>query len=391
MFYSISELIIKCKECSLQSFNFEYYRYLKINLDVINYDIFLNADIFAQSFEDRKEKCSLCSKRTICKINKYIVEFAKIFIIVFQGNNYKNFSFSNNMKLSNNKNIVYNLSCFIEASTNLVYFNNNNIWTKISGYNKYEKIDTIENKKPVILFYQLNNSQGINFTSINQNMINPNQLNMNNINNPQNNINNNNKIPNKNINAMNNMGDNNNKVTNFNMNNNINNINMNNDKNPESLLKKLKETKEELNEQILKNKTLEEKIKELENELAKEKENKINIKNAINNADIIKRLELIEKENEMKKIISRYPFELLEGENILSVIFISTDQKIHLSIICKNTEKFSDVEARLYKVYPEYLESENYFLTKGKRVYRFKTIEQNNIKNSDIITLEKYE
>ena len=82
---------------------------------------------------------------------------------------------------------------------------------------------------------------------------------------------------------------------------------------------------------------------------------------------------------------------LLEDENILSVIFNSTDQKIQHPIICKNTEKFSDVESRLYKVYPEYLESENYFLTKGKKVNRFKTIEQNNIKNSDIITLEKFE
>ena len=97
------------------------------------------------------------------------------------------------------------------------------------------------------------------------------------------------------------------------------------------------------------------------------------------------------KENEIKKIISRYPFESLEGETILSVIFISTDQKIHHSIIFKNTDKFSEVESRLYKIYPEYLESENYFLAKGKRINRFKTLEENGIKNSDIITLEKFE
>ena len=168
-----------------------------------------------------------------------------------------------------------------------------------------------------------------------------------------------------------------------------------NNNDPETLLKRLKKTKEELNKEILKNQKLEEKIKELEKELAKEKGNKVNLKNPSNNSDIMKRLELMEKldskENEIKKIISRYPFELLEGESILSVIFISSDQKIHYSIICKNTEKFSDVESRLYKVYPEYLESDNYFLTKGGKVIRFKTIEENNIKNSDIITLEKFE
>jgi len=168
-----------------------------------------------------------------------------------------------------------------------------------------------------------------------------------------------------------------------------------NNNDPETLLQRLKEAKEELNKEILKNQKLEEKIKELEKELAKEKGNKINLKNQSNNTDIIKRLDLMEKleskENEIKQIISRYPFELSEGENILSVIFVSTDQKIHHSIICKNTEKFSEVESRLYKEYPEYLESDNYFLAKGKRINRFKTIEENNIKNSDIITLEQFE
>ena len=41
----------------------------------------------------------------------------------------------------------------------------------------------------------------------------------------------------------------------------------------------------------------------------------------------------------------------------------------------------------LYKKYPKYTETENYFLVNGNRVNRHKTLEKNNIKNNGIITL----
>ena len=73
----------------------------------------------------------------------------------------------------------------------------------------------------------------------------------------------------------------------------------------------------------------------------------------------------------------------------MTVIFISLDQKIHYSIICKNTDIFSKIEKDLYDEYPEYGEEENYFLANGKRVIKHKSLVQNNINNSDIITLKK--
>ena len=82
---------------------------------------------------------------------------------------------------------------------------------------------------------------------------------------------------------------------------------------------------------------------------------------------------------------------MLEDENILSVIFISTDQKIHHSIICKNTEKFTTIEHKLYEKYPEYLESENYFLINGNKVNKYKSLDENKIKNSDIIFMFNYD
>ena len=56
------------------------------------------------------------------------------------------------MMLSINENIVYNLKCFIEVFTNLVYIYDNNNWIKVSGNIQYEKVDNIENIKPVFYF-----------------------------------------------------------------------------------------------------------------------------------------------------------------------------------------------------------------------------------------------
>ena len=43
---------------------------------------------------------------------------------------------------------------------------------------------------------------------------------------------------------------------------------------------------------------------------------------------------------------------------------------------------FAVVEAKLYKKYPKYLETNNYFLQNGNRISRFKTIKENEIGNN---------
>ena len=60
------------------------------------------------------------------------------------------------------------------------------------------------------------------------------------------------------------------------------------------------------------------------------------------------------KKKELAIFKSVIPFDLKEGEQILTVIFVSSDQKVHYSFICKNTEKFNNVENRLYEIYPQY-------------------------------------
>ena len=179
-------------------------------------------------------------------------------------------------------------------------------------------------------------------------------------------------------------------------------------------IKQLESDKSYLYKEIERLKTFENKNKDLKNKI-KENENIIcDSKNEINNLinknkllenyknekiisnnnkdeiiELMKKLEIKNKEiNELK---SKIGFDLKEGENLMTIIFISVDQQIHYSIICKDTDNFSKIEIMLYDKYPEYKKSENYFLYKGKKINRFETIEENGIEYSALITLNKYE
>ena len=131
------------------------------------------------------------------------------------------------------------------------------------------------------------------------------------------------------------------------------------------------------------------KEKNLINELNEKLKNLNNSLNRSINKDKIN--ELYEEIRIKDKIISSFPVKLSEGEKLLSVIFVSVDQKIHYSTICKNTDKFSKIENLLYDAYPEYIETENHFFVNGNKVNKYKSLENNKIKNSDIIMLKKIE
>jgi hypothetical protein len=87
---------------------------------------------------------------------------------------------------------------------------------------------------------------------------------------------------------------------------------------------------------------------------------------------------------ETEKIINE------KGDKLMTVIFNSDDQKVHYSLICKSTDKFKDVEQRLYKIYPEFSKTNNYFLANGNTINKSKSLEDNKIKNSNLITLYVY-
>jgi len=132
---------------------------------------------------------------------------------------------------------------------------------------------------------------------------------------------------------------------------------------------KLKEKDRIINEEKIKNENLNKKIKEFENI----SNNNLKINN------------IIELENEIKLFRKYNNFS--EGEKLISIKFGSEEQDIDYSIIIKNTELFSQIETMLYKKYPKYTETENYFLVGGSKIKKHKTLKENNIKNNDIITL----
>ena len=137
-------------------------------------------------------------------------------------------------------------------------------------------------------------------------------------------------------------------------------------------------------------------IEELKNKNKKLKSQNNNLQydtDIISNKDQIINLmeELREKEHELRAIKKMLPFDLSPGENLMCVIFISVDQKVHLPVICKNTDIFTRLEKLIYDQYPEFGETENYFMVHGQKINKYKTLDYNKIKNNDIITLKEFD
>ena len=59
----------------------------------------------------------------------------------------------------------------------------------------------------------------------------------------------------------------------------------------------------------------------------------------------------------------------------------------HYSLVCKYRDLFVKIEERLYDDFPKFTDYSTYFEANGRRIKRFKTLEQNKIKNNDIINL----
>ena len=97
------------------------------------------------------------------------------------------------------------------------------------------------------------------------------------------------------------------------------------------------------------------------------------------------------KDKEIKELKNKIEYNSNNINNLMTVIFYSTDQKIHYSLICKKSDKFMNIENKLYEIYPEYKECENYFMVNGQKINRFKTLEENRIRNSQVITLTQYD
>ena len=105
-------------------------------------------------------------------------------------------------------------------------------------------------------------------------------------------------------------------------------------------------------------------------------------------------LSLIKRDKEIEELklkLSRFPFVLEEGENLLSIILKSKDNTFNTSIICKNTDKFYKIEELLCEKDSKYNDAEIEFYINGNKIKKNKNLTQNKIKNGDIILFDVLE
>ena len=163
----------------------------------------------------------------------------------------------------------------------------------------------------------------------------------------------------------------------------------------------LRSSIEKLNNELLaernKNKRLTDENKKLRDELNKYKikNNQIIINqndNLINDMKIQidlnnRMLKINDEPKKSKKNENQNLNKINTGEKILNIHFKSIDLNIDLSIPCKKTDIFVILEAKLYDEYPEFREYNNLFTCNGLVIKKWKSLEENNIKNDDKIDI----
>ena len=100
------------------------------------------------------------------------------------------------------------------------------------------------------------------------------------------------------------------------------------------------------------------------------------------------------KDNENNKL--RKQLNLIDKpkyniDDIIVINFHVSDSSISYGIKCVKTDIFSEVEENFYKKFGELRNTNNKLIANDRPVLRFKTINENNIKDGDIIQVFKSE
>ena len=107
--------------------------------------------------------------------------------------------------------------------------------------------------------------------------------------------------------------------------------------------------------------------------------------------DLTKEKETYKKDcEELIKSRGKYSiYPIKPGEKIMSINFASMGRQdiANFSLVCKNTDLFIREEERLYESYPQFKNEETYFEVNTKRIKRFQTLDENGIKNNDVINM----
>jgi hypothetical protein len=78
-------------------------------------------------------------------------------------------------------------------------------------------------------------------------------------------------------------------------------------------------------------------------------------------------------------------------DDIIAITFQASDSSVNYGMKCLKDETFAEVEEKLYKKYNDLRNTNNMFTANAKPILRFKTINENNIKDGDIIQLFRLE
>ena len=131
---------------------------------------------------------------------------------------------------------------------------------------------------------------------------------------------------------------------------------------------------------------MEKTINKLNIELDKIKELKQKLENDLTQKDkeIQKLLSQIKNKKDYYDISSLKPDDKIIGVNFVSM---GSNDIGHYNLVGKSRDLFVRLEERLYEDFPQFKNYETYFEVNGKRIKRFQTLEQNNIKTNDIINI----
>ena len=168
---------------------------------------------------------------------------------------------------------------------------------------------------------------------------------------------------------------------------------------------------QQLNNEKLKNKKLEDEIQRLKIKLNELKNNNNNLINENNNLKLklgnsnqlnqinqfnqmnineINNLRqiIIQKDKEINELKLKIPNEYVKMKNIMVINFLSTDQNIRCGIPCLANDTIAEVEEKLYQQFNEFRNTNNILLSGGNIILRFKKVRENNIHNGDTILIQ---
>ena len=158
----------------------------------------------------------------------------------------------------------------------------------------------------------------------------------------------------------------------------------------------INDLKRQLNEERIKNQNLINQNNNLKNNINQLNNTIINLNNQINN--YVNQIQLLQNQinnynyhNNINNnlIKNNYITSLNPGEKIFAINFVSMGFQdiMNYCLPCKNTDLFVRLEEKLNNDYPQLKDKETYFLVNGRRIKRFKTLDENQIKGNDIINL----